>query len=126
MRGAKNFSTAWITGSTNQKLSNVLDHWPSEQHKASMHLLRAEQAKAANAPLTAYAPIAKSLLAMDKSLQEKMGKKFDIYYVLAKENMAFRKYPAIHELEIRHGIDLGHSYATKDSAKLFTHYIAES
>ena len=40
--------------------------------------------------------------------------------------MAFRKYPTIHELEIRHGIDLGHSYATKDSAKLFTHYIAES
>ena len=29
-------------------------------------------------------------------------------------------------MEIRHGIDLGHSYATKDSAKLFTHYIAES
>ena len=91
-----------------------------------MHLFRAEQAKATNAPLTAYAPITKSLLAMDKSLQEKMSKKFDICYVLAKENMAFSKYPAIHELEIRHGIDLGHSYATKDSAKLFTHYIAES
>ena len=50
-------------------------------------------------PVTAYAPITKSLLVMDKSLEEKMGKKFDICYVLAKENLAFRKYPAIHELE---------------------------
>ena len=84
IRGAKNFSTAWIAGFTNQKLSNVLDHGRSEQQKASMHMLRSEQAKATNAPLTAYAPITKSLLAMDKSLQGNMGKKFDICYVLAK------------------------------------------
>ena len=60
-----------------------------------------------NRPITTYAPIAKSLLVMDKSLQEKMGKKFDICYIIAKENMAFRKYPAIHELESRHGVELG-------------------
>lgn len=126
IRATKNFSTAWITGSTNQKLSNVLDHARSEQHKSSMSLLRVEQAKATNAALTTYAPIAKSLLSMDKSLEERMGKKFDICYVLAKENLAFRKYPVLHELESRHGVDLGQSYATKDSAKLFTHFIAES
>ena len=55
-----------------------------------------------------------------------MCKKFDICYVLAKENLAFRKYPAIHQLESRHGVDLGQSYTTKDSAKSFFHYIAES
>ena len=126
IRGTKNFSSAWITGSTNQKLSNVLDHVWSEQHKSSMSLLRVEQAKATNAALTTYAPIAKSLSSMDKSLEERMGNKFDICYVLAKENLAFRKYPVIHELESRHGVDLGQSYATKDSAKLFTHFIAES
>ena len=85
-----------------------------------------EQAKATNAALTTYTPNAKSLLSMDKSLEERMGKKFDICYVLAKENLAFRKYPVIHELESHHGVDLGQSYATKDSAKLFTHFIAES
>ena len=68
-----------------------------------MSLLRADEAKAMKKPITTYAPIAKSLLVMDRSLEEKMGKKFDICYLLAKENMAFRKYPAIHELEIRHG-----------------------
>lgn len=126
IRGTKNFSIAWILGSTNQKLSNVLCHAKSDQHKLSMSLLRTEQAKAANKPVTSYAPIAQSLLSMEKTLQQKMCKKFDICYVLAKENLAFCKYPAIHELESRHGVDLGQSYATKDSAKSFTHYIAKS
>ena len=40
--------------------------------------------------------------------------------------MAFHKYPAIHELESRHGVELGQTYATKDSAKTFTHFSAES
>ena len=91
-----------------------------------MSLLCVEQAKATNCPVTAYAPIAQSLLSIDRSLRERMGKKFDICYMLAKENLPFRKYPAIHELESRHGVDLGQSYATKDSAKLFTHCTAES
>ena len=55
-----------------------------------------------------------------------MKKRFDICFVMAKENMVFRKHPALHELEVRRGVDLGQSYKTKDSAKLFTHYIAES
>ena len=122
----KNFSAAWISGSANHKLSNVSDHARSDQHKLSMSLLRADEAKAMKKPITTYAPIAKSILVMDRSLEEKMGKKFDICYVLAKENMAFRKYTAIHELEIRHGVELGQTYATKDSAKTFTHFIAES
>ena len=102
IRGTKNFSAAWIAGSTNQKLSNVLDHARSEQHKSSMSLLRVEQAKATNTALTTYAPIARSLLSMDKSLEERMGKKFDICYVLSKENLAFRKYPAIFGFIITH------------------------
>ena len=30
------------------------------------------------------------------------------------------------ELEERHGVDVGFAYRTKDSAKVFTHYIAEN
>ena len=122
----KNFSAAWIAGTASHKLSNVTDHAKSDQHKLSMSLMSADRAKAMNKPITTYTPIAKSLLVMDKALEGKMSKKFDICYVLAKENLAFRKYPAIHELETRHGVDLGQTYATKDSAKTFTHFIAES
>lgn len=57
-----NFSAAWITASTIQKLSNVLDRAKSDQHKHSMSLLCAEQAKATNIPVIVYAPIAQSLL----------------------------------------------------------------
>ena len=126
IRGVKNFSAAWIVGTANQKLCNVIDHARCDQHKLSMSLLRTEQAKATNTTITSYAPIARSMLSMEKPLQEKMCKKFDICYVLAKENLAFRKYPAIYQLESRHGVDLGQSYTTKASAKSFSHYIAES
>ncbi len=40
--------------------------------------------------------------------------------------MAFRKYPALHVLEERHGVDLGFAYKTQNSAKIFTRYIADS
>ena len=84
-----------------------------------------EQAKSACAPITTYSPIVRSLLTMDKSTLEKMERKFDICYLLAKEGMAFKKYPALYSLEERHGVELGNAYKTKDSARIFTHYIAQ-
>ena len=63
---------------------------------------------------------------MDEAVQGRMKKKFDICYVMAKESLGFRKYPALHELEERHGVDLGFAYKTDVSAQTFTHYIAES
>ena len=55
-----------------------------------------------------------------------MKRKFDICYVIAKENLSFHKYPVLHELEEYHGVDLGFAYNTEVSAQTFTHYIAES
>ena len=90
-----------------------------------MHL-RADQAKSKQLSITFYSPIARCLLRMDQTSKELMRKKLDICFVVTKENMAFRKYPALYELEICHGIDLGPAYRTKDSPKNFTHYIAEA
>ena len=48
-------------------------------------------------------------------------------FMMAKESVAFAKYPSLLELEKRHGVDLGHAYtAAADSAKLFTCFIAKS
>ena len=91
-----------------------------------MTRVRAAAARAANVSITNYAPIARSISVMDEAVQARMKKKFDICYVIAKESLAFRKYPSLHELEERHGVDLGFSYKTCDSAKSFTHYIAQS
>ncbi len=63
---------------------------------------------------------------MDEAVQGCMKKKFDICYVMAKESLGFRKYLALHELEERHGVDLGFAYKNDVPAQTFTHYIAES
>ncbi len=95
--GMKNFSRAWLEGSTNHKTSNIVDHVNSDQHRAAMVRTRTEAAKATNQPITSYSPIVRSLLRMDDQVMERMKKKFDICYVMAKEGLAFRKYPALHD-----------------------------
>ena len=95
--GIKNFSRAWIVGSSNQKTSNIVDHATSEQHHAAMTRVRADTARASHLPLTSYSPIAHSLLVMDEAVQGWMKKKFDICYVMAKESLSFRKYSALRD-----------------------------
>ena len=68
----------WITGSTNHKTSNILDHARSEQHKASMACMRTAHAKARNEPVDSYAPIACMLLTMDEEEKTKMKHKFEV------------------------------------------------
>jgi hypothetical protein len=80
----KNFSKAWITGSSNQKTSNIVDHTMSEQHRAAMVQVRPDVARASNQLLTTYSPIARSLTVMDEAVQGRMKRKFDICYVMAK------------------------------------------
>ena len=53
-------------------------------------------AKATNQTITTYSPIAYALLMMDKTLKERMKKKFDTFYVMAKEGISFQKYPSLH------------------------------
>ena len=122
LTGLRNFSRVWIAGSNNHKTSNIIDHANSEQHRAAM----IQAAKASHQPITSYSPLARSFTTMEATAEQRVRKKFDICYVLAKEGLAFHKYPPLHALEERHGVDLGFSYKTKDSARKFTHYIAKS
>ncbi len=126
--GHKNFSRVWLDGSGNHKISNILDHSKSEQHKLAMMLLRKDQARSKNDPITSYSPVAHSLLSssMDSTVRKRVKKKFEISFMLAKEYLPFTKYPAIHELEEMHRVDLGQTYRNCDSASSFVHYITES
>lgn len=65
-------------------------------------------------------------MAINPAVREQIKRKFEISFVLAKEHIPFLKYPAIHDLEERHGVDLGTTYKNRDSARNFVHYIAES
>ena len=126
IKGQKSFSSAWIQGTPNQRTSNIVDHANSNQHKASMAYLKADLAKSNNQSVTSYSPIARSLMNMDATTRERMKRKFDICYVMAKEGIAFSKYPALYDLESRHEVDLGVAYKNDVSAKCFTHYLAQS
>ena len=110
----KNFSKAWIEGSTNHKTSNIVEHARSDQHKGAMMRLRQEQARKRQEPITAYSNIARRITVMDNATKERIKRKFDISFVLAKENLAFTKYPLIYKLEQRHGVDLGQAYQGRE------------
>ena len=72
-----------------------MDHATSEQHTTAMAQMQADNVKASKVPLPHYALIAKCFSKMDAVTKERLKKKFDVCYLLAKENMAFLKYPAI-------------------------------
>ena len=75
----KNYSSAQITGSTNHRESNMNDHVAGKQHNIECHDIamlrpRTEQVKAARVSIAKCCPIAKSLLALKKLMQEKLIK----------------------------------------------------
>ena len=126
LQSLKSFSRAWITGSTNHKVSNVLDHAASEVHKVAMTRKRADDAKASGGSAMLSSTIGCCLATLDSGTRARMERKFDLCYVMAKQSIPFAKYSALIELEQRHEVDIGHAYNTADSARLFTSFIAKS
>ena len=129
IRGSKHFSEGYLRGSTNLRKVNVIDHANSHQHKSAMDMLYTDQGQSRK--VQSSAAITKGIERqgqLDPARQEKMIKMFDVCYWMAKQDIAFQKYPAILALEERHGVDFGPStsYRTKDSAAQFSRYIAET
>ena len=85
-----------------------------------MSRLRNEQVRQSGSSVVLSFRIGQSLLNLDETTRHRMRKKFDVCYMMAKANVPFVKYPAIVELESRHGVNLDAAYRTPDSAKTFT------
>ena len=64
--------------------------------------------------------IGHSLSTMDCETLARMGRKFQLCFIMVKENISFAKYPVLLQLEEHHGVDVGSAYRTPDSAKSFT------
>ena len=56
---------------------------------------------------------------------EKMIKIFEIAYVIAKEEMPLVKYPALIELQEKHGVELGTNYRSDKQWAVFIDCIRE-
>ena len=107
LESLKNFSKVWITRSANQKVSNVLDHTSSNVHKAAMARLRADSVRTRGRFAVLASVIGHSLSMVDRETRARMGRKFELCFVIAKESIPFAKYPALLQLEEHHGIDVG-------------------
>ena len=46
--------------------------------------------------------------------------------MIAREEIAFEKYPSLLELEKRHGVSIGRTYATEHKCKKFTIFVGET
>jgi len=62
IQSGRNFSAAWITGSSNKKLSNVIDHSKSDAHKAAMSRLHSEQVRQSVSSVVLSSRIGQSLM----------------------------------------------------------------
>ena len=65
LQSLKNFNAAWITGSTNQKVSSILDNDGSGVHKAALARKRAEAARARGESVMQSSPIGCALSTLD-------------------------------------------------------------
>jgi len=90
-----------------------------------MEYLKFDQAKHSKQTLLMVAPIISSLQKLDATTCERLRRKFELAFIMAKEGLPFTKYPPLHQLEVRHEVDLGISYATDVAVKTFTHYITD-
>ena len=122
----RNFSNRWIVGADSVRTSNIRDHAHSDQHDHAMSLLKQESAKAEGKSCYSYAPIAIALSTLPSDEKDPLRKKLDIAYFVAREKLSFSKYPAICELETKHGVDLGTNYRTQTAGSSFIHYSAEA
>ena len=63
----------WISGSTNQKVSNVVDHATSDIHKVVMERKRAESVKASSGSVALSSATGRCLSTMDGTTRAKDG-----------------------------------------------------
>lgn len=126
--GMRNFNDKWICVAKSLRISNIKDHAKSDQHARAMMYARKEFSRATCTSATdlSDAPILKSLLTLSDEQKVQLSNKFDIAYFVAIEDLAFRKYPKICELEARHGVNIGTAYVNEIAGKTFCHYVAES
>ena len=120
IRGSRNFSAAFIDGSENLRSTSFKDHAKTDMHERAMVLLKKEQSQ----NICDYSPLARSFFHMDSEAEAKIKRKFDLAYVMAKENIAFTKMKPLCQLEERHGVDLGETYKTDMACSTFVDYIA--
>ena len=118
----RNFRPAFIEGTTNVRTTTFKEHAATDMHARAMGLFKKQRATS----VFEYAPIVAALLqpSMDDATRERTKRKFDIAYMIARQNLSFTKMKAVCELEERHGAELGQGYKNDRACATFVECIA--
>ena len=114
LRALRNFSASFVKGITGNALKkdNVVKHGKSDMNRKAVDL-ETNQSLTLEAGATA-----------DETSW--LSKLFDLTYLVAKEELPFSKYPTLFEIEKRHGVRLGSTYATEHKCRDFVVIIGET
>ena len=91
-----------------------------------MMLLKTSHAQSQGLDVSTYAPIAKAFSEIPADDKKSLRVKFDIAYFISTQKLAFTNYPALCQLEEKHGVAVGSAYRNQNAGKSFCHFIAES
>ena len=123
LNGSRNFSRSFIDGITDPgtlKRDQASKHRKSEQHLRAMGM---HTNPFTRAELYRQTAIGKCLVTAETEDRERVDKLVDICYMMAREEIAFSKFPSIAKLEIRHKVALGQTYLTELKCKEITELI---
>ena len=93
----KNYSHRWIAGSANQCTTNVLDHTASDQHKTTMSYSTSVLPR--RRKVTSPTQIILWLHEVCRQFKCQSWCKLNLCCIMVKEDIAFKKYPALCKLD---------------------------
>jgi len=109
----------FIEGTENVRSSAILDH-------AKVRHAHSSNGSKMNAPSPLeYAPVAKAFIheKLDPAVKERLVKKFEIAFFLAKEKLPFTKFIPLCEMEVKHGMQIGSGYKNDHACASFVNFI---
>ena len=112
-----------ISGSALKK-DNVAKHSKSDMHVKAMNLVKNKSMSLA--AIYKSTPLAKAVASANAEDRCRVSKLFEIAYFIAAEEIPFAKFPALIQLEKRHGVSLGSTYCTANKCSEFTLTIGEA
>ena len=126
--GMKFFRREWITGSSNYRPSSAVDHAKSEPHKYAMRkFLREEEGKSVvETRQPGQKDIVEGIRYMNEKERTQLKRKFEVAYVVAKQELPLSSYDAILELEEHHGIEIGAPYRHSNACGSFIDFIGDA
>ena len=122
LRAIRNNSTGafvhGITGSAIEK-DNVVKHSKSDIHKKAVSLERQPTRRILMInEIVRSTPIGRAVASASSEEKDRVSRLFEVAYMISREEMPFTKFPAIVELDKRHGVCLGQTYHTHKCQEL--------